>query len=183
VGCSETNGGEMRLTDYLTEASKPELKDGEYAVPHIKKEKVRDLNPRTNRMKNFKRTNWHVTDIPPEKRTFKNLPRYSTGDPMVRFTDWLEIKGNPGKGCDGKWYGWSHRAVYGFSVGDIVKMGHIGNKHQYGPDVEKKYNEIMRDQGYEIADKWRDSIKFDPYTIETEEEAKEHAYQFMRGVS
>lgn len=173
----------MRLNDYLIEASKPELKDGEYAIPHIKKEKVRDLNPRTNRMKNFKRTNWLVTDIPPEKRTFKNLPRYSTDAPMVKFTDWLEIKGNPGKGCDGKWYGWSHRAVYGFGIGDVIKPGHIGNKHQYGPDVDKKYNDIMKDQGYEAADKWRDSIKFDPYTIETDEEAREHAERFARGVS
>ena len=24
---------------------------------------------------------------------------------------------------DGKWYGWSHRAIYGFQVGDVVKEG------------------------------------------------------------
>ena len=24
---------------------------------------------------------------------------------------------------DGKWYGWSHRAIYGFKIGDIVKKG------------------------------------------------------------
>ena len=24
---------------------------------------------------------------------------------------------------DGKWYGWSHRAIYGFEVGDVVKEG------------------------------------------------------------
>ena len=24
---------------------------------------------------------------------------------------------------DGKWYGWSHRAIFGFKVGDIVKAG------------------------------------------------------------
>lgn len=24
---------------------------------------------------------------------------------------------------DGKWYGWSHRAIHGFSIGDIVKEG------------------------------------------------------------
>ena len=24
---------------------------------------------------------------------------------------------------DGKWYGWSHRAIYGFSIGDTVKEG------------------------------------------------------------
>ena len=28
-----------------------------------------------------------------------------------------------GKSANGKWYGWSHRAIYGFSIGDIVKKG------------------------------------------------------------
>ena len=28
-----------------------------------------------------------------------------------------------GKSKDGKWYGWSHRAIYGFQIGDIVKEG------------------------------------------------------------
>lgn len=26
---------------------------------------------------------------------------------------------------DGKWYGWSHRAIYGFKVGDKVKEGDV----------------------------------------------------------
>ena len=24
---------------------------------------------------------------------------------------------------DGKWYGWSHRAIFGFGIGDVVKEG------------------------------------------------------------
>ena len=28
-----------------------------------------------------------------------------------------------GKSKDGKWYGWSHRAIFGFSIGCIVKKG------------------------------------------------------------
>ena len=28
-----------------------------------------------------------------------------------------------GKSTDGKWYGWSHRAIYGFSIGDVVNKG------------------------------------------------------------
>ena len=28
-----------------------------------------------------------------------------------------------GKSEDGKWYGWSHRAIYGFKIGDTVKDG------------------------------------------------------------
>jgi hypothetical protein len=40
------------------------------------------------------------------------------------------LKGNAvcsvGKGRDGKWYGWSHRAIYGFEPGHVVKEGDIG---------------------------------------------------------
>ncbi len=39
---------------------------------------------------------------------------------------------HPGKICcigksriDSKWYGWSHRAIYGFQIGDVVKKGDI----------------------------------------------------------
>jgi len=173
----------MRLDNYLIEASKPELKDGEYAVPHIKKTKVRDLNPKTNRMKNFKRTNWIVTEIAPEERTFKNLPKYADGSAQVKFTDWLSIKGNPGKGSDGKCYGWSHRALYGFSVGETIKPGHIGNKYQYAEDAQKKYMDIMTKDGLEAADKYEKSITFEPYQIEDEADAMAHADRFRRSVS
>ncbi|MCK5015583.1 MAG: hypothetical protein KAS32_00810, partial [Candidatus Peribacteraceae bacterium] len=132
----------MRLNDYVTEASKPELRDGEYAIPFTKKEKVRDLNPRTNRMKNFKRMRYFKTDIKPEDRSFKNLPRYADKKSKCTFQQWLGIKGNPGKGTDGKWYGYSHRAVWGFGVGDTIKPDHIGNKYQYGTDINKEYNRL-----------------------------------------
>ena len=33
---------------------------------------------------------------------------------------------------EGKWYGWSHRAIYGFKVGDVVAKGDI----TVGPDAE-----------------------------------------------
>ena len=75
------------------------------------------------------------TNIEPEKRTLKNLPRYANGDAKCKFQDWLMIK-KPGTlkglknadhswglGCDGKYYGWSHRAVGDFGVGDVVKPG------------------------------------------------------------
>jgi hypothetical protein len=28
-----------------------------------------------------------------------------------------------------KWYGWSHRAVYGYKIGDVVKKGHCGAEY------------------------------------------------------
>jgi len=75
------------------------------------------------------------TNIPPSKRTFKNMPRYSTGKAKVRFQDWFEMKHkthSTGLGSDRKWYGWSHRAVYGFKVGDKIKKGDVIYKgHEY----------------------------------------------------
>ena len=73
------------------------------------------------------------TNIPPNKRSLNNIPRDSKGKAKVKFQDWLEmtnLKHGTGKGSDGKWYGWSHRAVYGFGVGDKVKKGDIIYKNK-----------------------------------------------------
>lgn len=149
----------MRLVKYLTE---------EFEIPHKSgKSKL-------------------MTKIPPNERSFKNLPRDSKGNPKVRFQDWLEMKGGSdgAKASDGKWYGWSHRAVAGFGVGDVVKPGHIGNKYQYSDDAKKKYMSIMDKDGYEAADKYLDSLgNFEPYTIKSDDEAREHAYRFAMDVS
>jgi len=176
----------MRLQQFINEAGIPDLKDGEYAIPYRKKEKNRKMNPKTNRMKNFKKNRYFVTDIKPEDRSMKNLPRYADKSSKCTFTQWLDLKGggsNGAKGCDGKYYGWSHRAVWGFGVGDVIKKGHIGNKHEYGDKAMKKYREIEKKHGYAEADKWIKTIKFEPYTIKTEKEAKEHAIRFGRDVS
>jgi hypothetical protein len=110
---------------------------GQYKVPMIGKLKTHKLNPKTNRMKNFRTYKYLFTDIPPEKREFNNLPRYSTKKPKVRFQDWLEIdakKRQPshsalswGWAPNGKCYGWSHRAVHGAKIGDVVKPGDIAS--------------------------------------------------------
>jgi len=123
------------------------------------------------------------TNIPPEKRDLKNLPRDSKKNAKVRFQDWLGIKGNPGKAYNGKWYGYSHRAIYGFGIGDVIKPDYIGNKYQYTDEVHKKYEKIYNEQGQEAADKYYKSITFEPYTIKTDEEAREHAERFMKDVS
>lgn len=68
------------------------------------------------------------TTIPPAKRTLDNIPKYADGKDRVRFQDWLEmdpVTHSTGKGSDGKWYGWSHRAIYGFKAGDKVKAGDV----------------------------------------------------------
>ncbi len=45
---------------------------------------------------------------------------------------------------DGKWYGWSHRAIYGFKIGDVVRKGNchagilpIGFKAKTEKDCKK----------------------------------------------
>lgn len=121
--------------------------------------------------------------VPNEKRTWGNMPKYSTGKLKVPFKEWLGLKGQGSKGHDGKFYGWSHRAVYGFKPGDTVKPGNIGNKHQYGIEIDKKYHKMIGKEGYKAADKWRSSITFEPYKIKDEADAKEHALRFAQGVA
>lgn len=185
----------------LNKRTKPELKDGQYAVPFKIKTKERRFNPRTNRMKNFKTTRWFITDIPPEERTLKNLPRYAgpkkgRGDAKVRFQDWLQLSRptispnanvhSVGQGANGKWYGWSHRAIHGFYIGEKIKSADvIGNKYTYGEEIQKKYWEIEKKDGLDAANDWDKKLKetFKPYTIKSDEEAKEHAIRFAKDVS
>jgi hypothetical protein len=153
----------------------------EYDVPMIKREKNKKLNPKTNRVKTFRKMMHHTTDVPPENRTFKNLPRYADGKSKVRFQDWLLIKPEKAKpsnnvpsigksAADGKWYGWSHRAVYGFGVGDKVTGDSGAKKVEYpklpdgGPD-------------------W-DNGKYEPdFTIKNDTHAKQVAITFADSVS
>ena len=39
---------------------------------------------------------------------------------------------------DQKWYGWSHRAIHGFGIGDEMKKGMIGYDEYKGPKKAKK---------------------------------------------
>ena len=140
---------EQRISIILIEQS--------FEVPMIEKYKFKKLNLKTNRMKTSRKTRLLVTDIEPNNRNFKNLPRYANDKPKVRFQDWLLIKGekrNPkhsvnsfGKSeADSKtWYGWSHRAIYGFKPGDTVKVDTIGN------DTGKEYIIKNDDQARQTA--------------------------------
>lgn len=140
----------MKLKQYLTENT-------EYEVKHKSGKSV------------------IKTNISPEERSFKNLPKDGTKKNKVRFQDWLMIDGKKrssshsslsyGKAANGKWYGWSHRAVYGFKQGDVVKKGSIGNKHDIGLDWDEKGKD------------------FEPYEIKSDKEAMEHAIRFAEEVS
>ena len=169
---------------------KPKCEDGEWLVPLKDSKKVKDINSKTGRLKNRKVQKYLKTDIPPEERTLKNLPRYANKKPKVRFQDWLMLKKptgakySVGRTPDGRYFGWSHRAIGEFYVGKEIKPGTIGNKYEYGKDVDRKYNEIEKTRGSEAAEKWRKSLaKFKPYKIKTEKEALEHAERFSRDVS
>lgn len=94
------------------------------------------------------------TNIPPDKRSLKNLPRDSKGKAKVKFQDWLGMKtttGAVGLGTDGKWYGWSHRAIHGFYAGDKVKEGDV---IYAGKEYEIKTDE----QAHEAAKKFASAV-------------------------
>jgi len=130
-----------------------------YTVPMAKREKYKKMNPKTNRMKKFSKTRQMVTEIPPEERSFKNIPKYATGKTKVKFQDWLEIehdeKGSSyGKAKNGKCYGWSHRAVYGFKAGDEVKGDNLGKKVDYPklPDGQLDFDKPSYEPDFTIKD-------------------------------
>ena len=106
-----------------------------FIVPMKKPEKYKKINPNTNRMKTFRKTRKLVTKVSPEKRTLKNIPKYADGKSKVRFQDWLGIEAEKqgfGKSkYDNSWWGWSHRAIHGFKVGDKVTGDNMGKKVTY----------------------------------------------------
>ena len=132
-------------------------------VKKLKPHKVKDLNPNTLRMKTFKRTDYMKTDVPMEKRTLKNLPRYTDKKAKVHFKDWMGIKGQKihsshsaqsfGKAdADGKWYGWSHRAIAGFGVGDTVKADTCGNtKGEYVIKTDDQAKQVAMDFANDVS--------------------------------
>jgi hypothetical protein len=116
----------------------------------------------------------YKTKEPLSKRSLKNIPKYSNGSYKVRFQDWLHIKTEKnsfGKSeADGKWYGWSHRAIYGFGVGDEVKGDSLGKKIEY----DKLPNGDLD---------W-DNGKYEPdFIIKTEDQARQVAITFAKNVS
>lgn len=137
--------------------------DKSFMVKRLKPEKVKDINPRTNRMKTFKRASYMKTNVPMEKRTLKNIPRYADNNPKVHFKDWMGIKGEKTKEhhtvnsigkaeADGKWYGWSHRAIAGFGVGDVVKADTCGNtKGEYTIKTDAQAKETAINFANDVA--------------------------------
>lgn len=155
----------MTLTEKIDDIQKH---TESFDIPMIKKEKFKKLNLKTNRMKTSRKQRFLQTTVRPEDRTLKNLPRYADSRPMVRFQDWLLISPEKteshnsvptfGKSeADGRWYGWSHRAIASFKEGDkVVAKDYIG----------------------------RDYIKKEPpFTIKSDEEAREMAIAFAREVA
>lgn len=112
---------------------------------------------------------------------------------------------------DGKWYGWSHRAIYGFEVGSQVKKGDCAYlpsnreeyietlKDWYTDDMYKNVNITVSDNGividYDIIQegtgKVMHSTHTEPldiqygngeWTAKTEEDAKQMAIAFAESV-
>jgi hypothetical protein len=71
---------------------------------------------------------------------------------------------------DGKWYGWSHRAIHGFSIGDVVKEGDCCAT----PGVTEEY----------LKDHPEADISLPVgFTAKTEEDCKKMAIAFAESVS
>ena len=158
-----------------------EFADNTYSIPMLNRLKNKKMNPKTNRIKTFKTIQHHITKVKPTDRTFKNLPKYADGKSKVSFQNWLLIKGEKrqssherdsiGKSeADGKWYSWSHRAVYGFKAGDKVEGNSAGKKVEY-PKLEN--GELDYDNGKYEAD----------FTIKDDAHAKQVATTFSDNVS
>jgi len=71
---------------------------------------------------------------------------------------------------DGKWYGWSHRAIYGFKVGDKVKKGDCVASSGYTDEWIKDHPED--DRTVPVG-----------FVVKTEADAKRMAIAFADSVS
>lgn len=71
---------------------------------------------------------------------------------------------------DGKWYGWSHRAIHGFQVGDNVKEGDLTSTSGWTKEylIEHPEKNLALPVGFEAK---------------TEEDAKRMAIAFAESVS
>ena len=143
----------------------PKFKDfasNTFTVKMKKPKKVKELNPDTLRDKTYKRTRAMITSVPPERRNLKNIPKYTDGREKVDFKDWMDIKGEKRKethtvntygksGADGKWYGWSHRAVNGFAIGDTVKPTDAGSDKEYTIKTDDQARQAAIDFAEEVS--------------------------------
>lgn len=151
----------MRFLNYLNDSTVSGADVAvKFSVPMKNKEKFKKLNPKTNRMKTSRKTIYLETNIRPEDREYENIPKYADGNHKVRFQDWLELKkednGCYGKSCNGKWFGWSHRAIASFKPGHEVKSA-----DNMSHDPKRKM----------------------PYKIKDDEDARLHAIRFAKSVS
>ena len=71
---------------------------------------------------------------------------------------------------DGKWYGWSHRAIHGFSIGDVVKEGDCCATSGWTESYLKKHPE--EDESLPIG-----------FIAKTEKDCKQMAIAFAESIS
>ncbi len=172
----------MKFKDYA---------ENTFKVPMRKPEKYKKINPKTNREKTFRKTRHLVTTIKPENRSIRNQPKYAAGFSKVRFQDWLGIEAEKqGFGqskYNGKWYGWSHRAIHGFKVGDKVTGKSMGKKVEYPKftSADVKAAEVAAAVDGKAAvipivgQPDFDNGKYEPdFTIKTDAQAKQCALNF-----
>lgn len=62
---------------------------------------------------------------------------------------------------DQKWYGWSHRAIYGFGVGSSVKIGDLAYKPRDEAGFRRKYLQFFGVNKYHKNERVVDSVSAD----------------------
>ena len=104
-----------------------------------------------------------------------------------------------------KWYGWSHRAMFGFAIGHTVKKGDAGylpkNREEHIESIKKWYSNsevIVEENNIEIHVKKSTSVPIEPpviitepldvpykgeWTSQTLEDCKQMAIDFAESVS
>ena len=130
---------------------------------------------------------------------------------MIEFTNNKDKYVEKREVKDGKWYGWSHRAINGFEIGDTVKRGDIAytsdDVHELIEDyarffsnvssdiekIESRYKELV--EGCTVSEcgsyfKSKNHPNMEAiktgrgeWTAETEEDAKQMAIDFANGVA
>ena len=86
---------------------------------------------------------------------------------------------------DRKWYGWSHRAIFGFGIGSTCKKGDIHYVASTPEELIDDYANFYADISKETAERYRAEVKCGKgeWIASTMEEAKQMAKDFNSGVS
>jgi hypothetical protein len=101
------------------------------------------INGKPYGSKNFKMTSAYTPEgnyIGDSKAAWRLCVKRGIKPELAKSTDKVCSIGYSTK--DGKWYGWSHRAIYGFKIGDKVKKGDCCASSGWTKEYLKEHPEL-----------------------------------------